>query len=124
MNSLQIPPTDLTPHVLLNANEGKFTFIGKSYPENVNDFYGEIINYITLYAQNPIEKTTLEFNWLYFNTASYKTIVKIISLLKGVQEKGKTLEIRWQCKANDDLMLEKGEELKELLNVNFSIVHV
>ena len=124
MESLLIAPTGETPGVNLNAGEGKFIFSGKSFPENVNEFYLDIINYIQSYTQNPREKTHLEFSWLYYNTATAKIIVKIIKDLKVIKTKGKSLEIKWFCKASDDLMIEKGEELKSLLDVDFFIMHV
>ena len=124
MEPLIIAQTNETPAVTLNGNEGTFKFVGKSYPENVNEFYGNILNYLELYLKNPKDKTILEFNWVYFNTASAKIIVKIIVLLKVLKMQGKTFEIKWFCKPSDDLMQEKGEELKELLDVEFTIIHV
>ncbi len=124
MESLIITATNETPSVTLNGAEGRFTFSGKSYPENVHDFYSGIINYLQKYTLDPKEKTTLEFSWLYFNTASAKMVVKIIMELKSVKTKGKLFEIKWFCKPSDDLMQEKGEELKDLLDVDFSIIHI
>ena len=124
MEPLLIAQTNETPEVALSAADGKFTFAGKSYPENVNEFYGNVLEYVRSYSINPKEKTSLEFNWLYYNTATAKMIVKIIMELKAVKTNGKDFEIKWFCKANDELMLEKGEELKSLLDVEFSIVHL
>jgi hypothetical protein len=122
MENLIIAATNETPDVNLNSTEGYFSFSGKSYPENVNDFYSDIIKYLNTYTQAPLEKTTLEFKWLYYNTATSKMIVKIIMELKSVISKGKHFEIKWLCKSNDDLMIEKGEELKDILDIDFSIV--
>lgn len=124
MESLLIAQTNETPAVTLNAAEGKFAFVGKSYPENVNEFYTVVLEYLRSYAMDPKEKTLLEFNWLYYNTATAKIIVKIIMELKKVRTKGKSFEIKWFCKPNDELILEKGEELKGLLDIDFSIIHI
>ena len=118
MQPLIIEAHHETPFVRLIGEDGIFLFTGKSYPENVNSFYGPIISYLELYAHHPKEKTVLEFNWLYFNTSTSKMIVKIIMLLKS-----KSLTVNWYCKPDDDLMLEKGEELKELLDIEFNILH-
>ncbi|MDX2172220.1 MAG: DUF1987 domain-containing protein [Bacteroidota bacterium] len=122
MEPLIILPTNETPAVSLNVTEGTFSFSGKSYPENVNDFYANILAYIQNYVQNPFECTILEFNWSYYNTATSKIMIKIIKELKVVSNNGKVFKIKWDCKANDDLMIEKGEELKEILDVDFSII--
>lgn len=122
METLTIEPSSETPGVYLNATEGTFKFTGKSYPENVHDFYSSVLTYIENYVQNPVDKTILEFTWSYYNTATSKIMVKIIKELKKVLEKGKAFEIIWRCKSTDDLMIEKGEELKDLLDVNFSVI--
>lgn len=124
MEPLVISKTNETPTVSLNGSEGKFLFEGKSYPENVNDFYTIVLDYLRSYSVNPNEKTLLEFNWLYYNTATAKIIVKIILQLKEVKVKGKSFEIKWFYKTGDDLMREKGEELKSVLDVDFSIIHI
>jgi protein tyrosine phosphatase len=124
MQALIIKQTNETPDIELNAPNGTFSFIGKSFPENVNDFYGETLKYLELYVQQPQEKTILEFYWLYFNTATSKIIVKIIMLLKSVTKQGKAFEINWKCSKDDDLMIEKGEEFKELLGAGFSINYI
>ncbi|MBK9283800.1 MAG: DUF1987 domain-containing protein [Sphingobacteriaceae bacterium] len=122
MEILTIEATNETPAVHLNASEGQFNFTGKSYPENVNEFYGSTLNYIQDYIKNPAEKTTLEFAWSYYNTATSKIMIKIIKELKTVVDAGKEFQINWHCKSSDELMIEKGEELKDLLDVNFSVI--
>jgi hypothetical protein len=121
MQTLVIPQTNETPEIVLNGAKGIFSFAGKSFPENVNDFYNETIHYLEAYVLQPKDKTTLEFSWLYFNTATSKMIVKIIMLLKTVNKSGKSLDIKWYCSPDDDLIIEKGNEFAELLGADFSI---
>ncbi len=124
MQTLVIPQTNETPEIVLDGSKGTFSFAGKSFPENVNDFYNETIKYIEAYVQQPKDKTTLEFNWVYFNTATSKIIVKIIMLLKTVNKSGKSLEIKWLCSPDDDLIIEKGNEFSELLGADFSVHYI
>lgn len=121
MEQLNIGATIETPEIFFDADKGVFSITGKSYPENVNDFYKKIFDYIELYKENPMKKTTLDFNWLYYNTATSKVIVKIILGLKDVSKK---FEVNWLCKKNFELMIEKGEELKEVLGVDLNIVYL
>lgn len=124
MQTLVIPQTNETPEIVLDGSKGTFSFAGKSFPENVNDFYNETIKYIEAYVQQPKDKTTLEFSWVYFNTATSKIIVKIIMLLKTVNKTGKSFEIKWNCSPDDDLIIEKGNEFAELLGADFSIQYI
>jgi hypothetical protein len=124
MQTLVIPQTNETPEIVLDGSKGTFSFTGKSFPENVNDFYNETIKYIEAYVQQPKDNTTLEFSWVYFNTATSKIIVKIIMLLKTVNKAGKSFEIKWHCSPDDDLIIEKGNEFAELLGTDFSIHYI
>lgn len=124
MQTIVIPQTNETPEILLDGSQGRFSFAGKSFPENVNDFYSETLRYIEAYVQQPKDTTTLEFSWLYFNTATSKIIVKIIMLLKSVNREGRSLEIKWRCSPDDDLIIEKGNEFAELLGGDFSIQYI
>jgi hypothetical protein len=124
MQTLVIPQTNETPEIVLDGSKGTFSFAGKSFPENVNDFYNDTIKYIEAYVQQPKENTTLEFNWVYFNTATSKIIVKIIMLLKTVNKAGKSFEIKWFCSPDDDLIIEKGNEFAELLGTDFSLQYI
>ena len=109
-----------TPQIFLDGDKGFFSFADKSYPENANDFYNPILEYIELYKLNPKDKTTIEFNWLYYNTATSKIIVKIILLLKDISS---DFEVRWLCSKDADLIIEKGQEIKEVLQINLNIIH-
>jgi hypothetical protein len=113
--------TDETPTIILDGDKGFFSFTGKSYPENVTDFYKPVFEYIEIYKQNPQTKTTIEFSWLYYNTSTSKNIIKIIMSLKDVSPE---FEVRWICKKNFDLIIEKGEEIRDVLNINMKIITI
>ena len=124
MESLIINATAECPSVNLNGDSGIFNISGKSYPENVNDFYKPIFDYFEQYKKAPKSKTVIEFNWVYYNTATSKIIVKIIQVLKELKSQGNEVEIKWYCKKDYELMIEKGEEMKEVLDIDFNIVYV
>jgi hypothetical protein len=110
-----------TPEINFDGEKGVFSIIGKSYPENTGDFYDPLIEYIELYKLNPKVKTSIEFNWFFYNTATSKVIVRIIMLLKDLS---KEFEVKWFCYKDNDLLIEKGMELKEILDVNFNITYL
>lgn len=119
MKPLIITPTTETPSINFNPETGIFNFSGKSYPENVNDFYNPILDYIELYKVLPKESTVVEFTWVYYNTATSKIIIKILMLFKSINTK---LSIKWFCKISNELMIEKGEEIKEVLETKLDII--
>ena len=121
MAKLIIQATKETPTVELDGQKGLFSISGKCYPENVTYFFKPILDYIEIYKEKPNENTTLVFNWLYYNTATTKNIIKIIMRLKDLS---KNFQIDWICKKEFDLIIEKGKELKEILNVNMNIIEI
>lgn len=118
MEKLNIEAGKETPHIHFDGENGYFSISGKSYPENVYDFYEPVFEYIELYQQNISPKTILEFNWLYYNTATSKVIMKIIMRLKEISA---DFQINWYYKKDFDLIMEKGEEIKDILDVNMVI---
>lgn len=121
MNKLIIAASKITPEINFDGNSGIFKISDKSYPENVNDFYTSIFDYINEYSKNPQKNTILEFNWNYFNSGTAFIISKLIYTFKEINTE---LTINWLCEEDFDLMIEKGEELqKTIIDVNFNIVH-
>jgi hypothetical protein len=118
MKKLTIEAGKETPKINFDGSIGYFNISGKSYPENVNDFYEPIFEYIEQYQQNIQPKTTLEFNWLYYNTATAKVIMKIIMQLKEVS---RDIQINWYYKKDFELIMEKGKEIKDILDVNMTV---
>jgi hypothetical protein len=121
MDTLFIRKTSETPQINLNGDAGIFSITGFSYPENVVSFYKPVFDYIEEYKLNPREKTILEFNWIYYNTGTSKMIVRIILELKDLS---KEFEVKWFCQNDVDIMIDKGKELKEMLDINLSIIFV
>lgn len=121
MEKLFIESNKETPEIKFDGDKGFFSIAGKSYPENVNVFYKPIFEYIDLYKPNSSEKIVIEFNWLYYNTATSKIIVKIILSLKEI---GNEMEINWYYKKDFDLIADKGKEIKEILDVNLNLIEL
>jgi len=118
MKKLIIEAGKETPQIYMDGDNGHFSISGKSYPENVYDFYEPVFEYIEQYQQHSSPKTTLEFNWLYYNTATSKVIMKIIMRLKEISP---DFQINWYYKKDFDLIMEKGEEIKDILDVKMII---
>jgi hypothetical protein len=121
MGNLIINATNETPEVNFNGENGLFKISGKSYPENVNNFYKPIFEYIEIYKQNPALKTTIEFNWLYYNTATNKMIMKVIMFLKDINSE---FQVNWYYKKGFELIKDKGIEIKDVLPITIDIIEL
>ncbi len=122
MEKLFIASTSTTPEIDFDGNKGDFKIVGRSFPENVFEFYTEVLNYIDAFVKDPSPVTNVTFNLNYFNTASYKIIVKMLLAFTKIDKNRSKVTIKWLSHKNDLTIIEKGEELKEYINLNFEIV--
>jgi len=121
MNALLIAPTEDTPKVILNPENGIFQISERSLPENAVEFYQPIIDWLdTAYDQ---EKIIPEFNFNleYFNIASAKQIAKVLMVLKK-HDNIKKLKIRWFYEKVDRDMYSAGTRFQKLLNLDFEFI--
>lgn len=119
MHSLNIKATVQSPAILFDAEKGEITISGKSYPENVNDIYKELLDAVETYKSNPQKKTTVNFHWLYYNTATSKIIVRILADLKAAPTE---LVLNWYVRRGFTMMVEKAELIREIMDIPMEII--
>lgn len=125
LEPLLIESTSDTPLVHLDKEQGIFRFEGKSLPEDVIKFYGPIQNWFCEYCANPNPDTEINFNLEYFNSSTARIIVKILIGVESlVTSKASNVLISWQYRENDEVMMDRGMELKSVLNIPFEFVEV
>jgi hypothetical protein len=128
MENLKIAATDFTPEVDFNIDSFTFCLSGVSRPENVRDFYSQIIDWLADLgnhfskispADSGLNKIWMEFRLAYFNSASSKLIIEILNHLKKFKTYGMDLEISWYYDEGDEQMRDDGEELAEACDLEF-----
>lgn len=121
MNSLLIPSSFKTPEIHLDAQTGILKISGRVFPENPKEFFGSVINWITEYAKNPAETTSLVLNLSYFNSSSNEYIFRCCKMVESIGDAGTSAVVVWEYEAEDEDMRQMGEDFKELLKINFEI---
>ncbi|MDY0199679.1 MAG: DUF1987 domain-containing protein [Bacteroidales bacterium] len=122
MEVLCIQPTEITPKVIFDKGKGTFVLQGKCLPEDAKKFFSPIIEWFDLYLQQPNNQTDFLVDFDYFNTASSKMIIIILSKLRNLQSDGKQVKVIWKYPQSDMELEEAGEEFSELLNIPFEFV--
>jgi hypothetical protein len=122
MEALIIEEGISTPKVILDKEKGKFEISGQSLPEDVMSFYKPIFEWIEEYLKQPNKKTAFNFRLMYFNSASSKIILDILTLLEQLAEKGFDIEILWHYLEMDEDMLSTGKEFDEMLKIPFQFL--
>lgn len=117
MNVLNLEGTEDTPRILLDKSNGIFELSGRSLPEDASEFYSPVFEWLEAYTTSPNATTDFVFKLEYFNTASSKIILDILSKLEDVS--GTT--IHWYYQEDDEDMQEAGEEFSELVEIPFEM---
>lgn len=114
MKNIKIAATERSPEIGFNFETGHFAIKGESYPEDVSEFYGEIIGEFNKYlARLENAEIVVDFSLIYFNSSSAKILMGLFDNLEEVAAKGNNVTVNWHYEADDDNMKELGEEFGE-----------
>src|SRR4030043_467666 len=98
MEVLHIEATEDTPEITFDKEKEIIEISGRSLPEDVNGFYQPFLNWIEAYSKNPNPDTIFKFRFSYFNTASSKIILDILTMLENRM-------VAWKTKSKDLSMI-------------------
>jgi SiaC family regulatory phosphoprotein len=115
MEVINLEGTEDTPKIILDRNNGIFEISGRSLPEDSAEFYQPILDWLDEYGKNPNPETVFIFKLEYFNTASSKLILDILSKLETITN----TTINWYFHEDDEDMEEAGTEFSDLVELPF-----
>ena len=121
-DSFKHNPSKRTPWI--NLEPGRIFIMGRSIPENPNDFYRPIHDWVSTYAKNNTEKSKIELGFEYINTSSIKWIFTILRELSEMKELVKNANVTWYYERGDEDMCELGFILRSLIECPFLVVEV
>lgn len=122
MEALYLEGTDESPKIILDKTSGKFEFSGKSLPEDVKAFYAPVLEWLDGYVSDPNPDTVVNFRMDYFNSASAKQIMDILSCFEKVHKQGKKVLIRWHFLSDDEDMEDAGASYEGIVDVPIELV--
>ena len=116
-------PEDLdNPKIILDKDMNIFEFSGRSLPEDSEEFFRPIYNWIDAYIQIPNEITKVIFRMDYFNTSSSKCILEILEKFENVLETDKKIKVIWYYNNMDEDMLEAGQDYSKMVRLPFEFI--
>jgi hypothetical protein len=124
-NQQIISPTKNTPEVILDQT-GIIKFTGRLIPDNAEDFFNPIEEWINEYFKNPAKITCVEICLEYINSAGTKYLLDIIHRITHIHLKknNKKFAINWYYRDEDEDMLEKGRFFSSDLDVPFNFIKI
>ena len=120
-----IPLTKNTPEVILNP-KGIIKLTGRLIPENAEDFFKPIEEWINEYFKNPADITTVEIRLEYINSTGTAYLLNLIHKITYIhlQKNKKKFKINWYYNDEDEDMLEKGRFFSLDLGLPFNYIKI
>jgi hypothetical protein len=122
-NVLYIEETPRSPFVYINSESGKILFKGYGIPENSNEFFKPIFDFIEKNFKN-IKDIEGHFIFRYNNSSFDKELVFLNLRLNTFFKNGVNVECFWYYEKDDEDMLEAGEDWISILRMPFKLVEV
>jgi hypothetical protein len=118
-----LSPTRSTPEVVLDR-KGIIKMTGRLIPEDAEEFFNSIEEWINEYFCDPAEITCIEISLEYINSTGYKYLFYLIHKIVDVrlQNNIERFKINWYYRNEDEDMLEKGKFFSTNLNVPFNFI--
>ncbi|MCR9251299.1 MAG: DUF1987 domain-containing protein [bacterium] len=124
MNTISYEPTNVTPYVYFNPENGVFEIKGRSLPDTSLHFYQPIISALDKYINEGESNITANFAFEYFNTSSSKCVFDIIKRLKTAESSGKRVVVNWCFEEIDEDMKETGEDYESIIGLQFNYIAI
>jgi hypothetical protein len=124
MENLHIEATKYTPEIKCETDKGEMKIYGSSYPENANEFYFPVSQWINNYFEQDNEQLTVNFFIYYFNTSTSKSFLNILEILEKFSAEGKTIMVNWYYTQDDEDSLDSGERLFMEMDLNHKLIPV
>lgn len=115
MENKVINATDLGPEIILE-NTGAIKITGKSRMEDASLYYKDAHEWLSDYLKEANSPITVTLNLSYFNSSSAKQLLKLLMNIDDANSGGKVI---WIYPADNDTLLERGEELQIMLDLPF-----
>jgi len=124
MENIFIKETDTTPEISFNYQMGLLEIKGVSIPEDTEEFYKILLDYIEEYLDNPEnEQTTILLKLIYVNTSTSAILARIIKFMEKLHlQNGHEVIAKWYYEEGDEDMREMGNDFKAFSNIPFNLV--
>jgi hypothetical protein len=122
LSSLIIEPTKKTPWIILEP--GRVIILGRSILENPGEFYRPVHEWVSKYAEESSEMTTIQLGFEFINTTSIKWVYAILKELARIPDMPVKAKISWLYEEGDEDMCDLGFILRSLVDCPFAIVEI
>jgi len=128
MTKLPVPhpihliPSEDEPEIILDKAKNILKFSGTSIPEDPEKLFRPVMNWVNQYLKSPNPKTSIEFMMEYYNSSTARFFVEMLEKFEELNDRTGSVSIIWKCRKDDVVMVERGEDLKAIINLPFKFI--
>ena len=120
---LEIQKTTSTPYILVDEENGYMKMEGRSFHENIAEFYREVTNWLDSYLMSDFGIFTFDCAMDYFNSSTVKALLNMLTKMNKNTSNGKKITVNWITTADNEIVIECGEDFQEeATNITFNLV--
>jgi len=120
LERLEIPAGIDTPYVCLDHNTAVCEMTGKSYPDDISEFYSQIVGWFEAYILEGTKDLTINMKMTYYNSSSQKVYTDILEKL--IDAENFDVVVNWYHAEDDEDMYDAGVEFAKLVDVQFNYI--
>ncbi|MFN3556070.1 MAG: DUF1987 domain-containing protein [Bacteroidales bacterium] len=124
MENLNIEGGKYTPEIKTDLASAEIKLRGSSYPENANEFYQPIYDWVERYFESGETQLNVNFYIYYFNTSTSKCFMNLLEILETHAKKGSDVKVKWYYSSDDEDSLDSGEKLFMEMDLQYEFVPV
>jgi hypothetical protein len=120
---LERQKTTSTPYVLIDEEKHYMRMEGRSFYENVVEFFAEVNNWLDRYLLTDFTLFTFDCEMNYFNSSTAKLLLNLLKKMDRHAGNGKKVVVNWITTPSNDIVIECGEDFEEeVSHVEFNLI--
>jgi len=122
---LEREKTTSTPYVLIDEENNYFKMEGRSFHEDIVEFFREINEWLDRYLQKDFDTFTFDCALNYLNSSTVKALLNMLMKMDKYASDDKKIIVNWITSYNNEIVTECGEDFRdELTQLTFNLVNV
>jgi hypothetical protein len=105
--------TTSTPYILIDEEKGYMKFEGRSFHENVVEFFSDVNNWLDVYLEKDFGAFTFDFEMNYFNSSTSKLLHNMLTKMDRHASDTKKVIVNWITTEDNDIIIECGEDFQD-----------
>ncbi|HPW66131.1 MAG TPA: DUF1987 domain-containing protein [Salinivirgaceae bacterium] len=120
--NLIIEATRQTPGIYFDSNEGIFHIFGQSYPEDVNEVFKPIFEWLSDFEPERGKQYIVKINMKYYNSASSRKLFDLLRTFNELYRNNYLFTVQWCYNKEDEDILESGQNFDDLTEMPFEFI--